>query len=51
MKKGSKTVVLSYNFFLRKVSTMYKKTINRVQLRFKEYLAEKKLKWQAARLA
>jgi hypothetical protein len=30
---------------------MYKKTIDRVQLRLKEYLAEKKLNKQAARLA
>jgi hypothetical protein len=47
----SETVVLSYNFFLSKVGTMYKKTIDRVQLRLKEYLVEKKLNRQVARLA
>jgi hypothetical protein len=47
----SETVVLSYSLFLSKVGTMYKKTIDTVQLRLKEYLAEKKLNRQAVRLA
>jgi hypothetical protein len=47
----SDTVVLSYNFSLSKSGTMYKKTIDRVQLRLNEYLTEKKLQKQAARLA
>ncbi len=47
----SDTVVLSYNFFLSKGGTMYKKTVDRVQLCLNEYLADKKLKKQAARLA
>ena len=46
----SDTIVFSYNFYLSKGDTLYKKTIDRIEIRLKEYLAEKKAKRAEARL-
>jgi hypothetical protein len=36
------TTVFPYNFYLNKLGTMYKKTIERIQIGLEEYLVEKK---------
>jgi hypothetical protein len=41
--------VFSYNFHLSKGDTLYKKTIDRIEIRLKEYLAEKRAKRVEAR--
>ena len=46
----SDTVVFSYNFYLSKNDTLYKKTISRIQIRLKEYLVEQKEKRALARV-
>src|SRR5450759_689618 len=46
----SDTVVFSYNFYLSKNDTLYKKTIARIEIRLREYLVEKKEKRALARL-
>jgi len=46
----SDTIVFSYNFYLSKGDTLYKKTIDRIEIRLKEYLVEKKAKRAQARL-
>ena len=40
----SDTVVLSYNFQLSKSDTLYKKTIERIEIRLEEYLVQKREK-------
>jgi len=40
----SDTVVFSYNFYLSKSDTLYKKTVDRIEIRLQEYLAEKREK-------
>jgi hypothetical protein len=47
----TKTTVFSYNFFLSKVGTLYKKIIEKIQTRLDKYLVEKKILRPAARLA
>jgi hypothetical protein len=47
----TETTICSYNFFLSKGGMLYKKTIERIQPRLEEYLVEKKVLRQAARLA
>ncbi len=37
------TTVFSYNFFLSKIGTLYKKTIDRIRIRMEEYLADKSI--------
>jgi hypothetical protein len=38
----SEKIVISYNFFLRKLRKMYKKTIDEIQIFLGEYIAERK---------
>ena len=40
----SDTIVFSYNFYLSKGDTLYKKTIDRIEIRLKEYLGEEESK-------
>jgi hypothetical protein len=47
----TKTIVFSYNLYLSKLGTMYKKTIKRIQIRLEEYLLDKKAFKQVARVA